>query len=49
MESKHRREVETKGRGEAGRRNLGTFQALEEKTGCSVQMGGVRVGSVEVS
>ena len=48
MESKHWGGVETKGRGDAGRRNLETSQALE-KTGCSVQMGGVRAGSVEVS
>ena len=40
---------EAKGRGDAGRRNLGASEALEEKTGWLAQMGVVRAGSAEAA
>ena len=40
---------EAKGRRDAGRRNLGASEALEEKTGWLAQMGVVRAGSAEAA
>lgn len=40
---------EAKGSGDAGRRNLGASEALEEKTGWLAPMGVVRAGSAEAA